>query len=221
MCFSANASFTASLLLGLTGCMALKYSNRQMKSFAATPLLFALQQACEGMLWLWKDTPTSMIYLTALYSFLFFACVFWPLWVPTNLAFLEQDSSRRYRRILLWCIVAIGFLFSIFSLIYLFIYGATATITNHIAYQSEPFSPLYQQLGRLVYGIVIIAPGCISSLRYMWVLSAGIAVSYLITYVLFPNHIGSTWCFFGAIVSTFVLVIVLVNNPKKRPTLFW
>ena len=53
MCFSATASFSAgAVLLGL-GTLALKTASRPRElPFAAIPLLFAIQQLSEGVIWL-------------------------------------------------------------------------------------------------------------------------------------------------------------------------
>jgi hypothetical protein len=56
MCFSATASFTAgAVLLGvgaLTLRSALTSRQRHVLPFAAIPLLFAIQQLIEGVIWL-------------------------------------------------------------------------------------------------------------------------------------------------------------------------
>ncbi len=53
MCFSATASFSAgAFLLGL-GTLTLKSARRPRElPFAAIPLLFAIQQLSEGVIWL-------------------------------------------------------------------------------------------------------------------------------------------------------------------------
>jgi len=60
MCFSATASFSAgAVLLGL-GTLTVKSAHRRRKMvLAAIPLLFAIQQLSEGVIWLTfrYDTP--------------------------------------------------------------------------------------------------------------------------------------------------------------------
>ena len=53
MCFSASASFVTAAITGAIGIVTLTRVNEPRElPFAATPLLFALQQAVEGLLWL-------------------------------------------------------------------------------------------------------------------------------------------------------------------------
>mgnify|MGYP000091041284 FL=1 len=73
MCFSATASFAASAVLGATGIATLaKTKDRKMLPLATIPLVFAIQQAIEGGLWLTiADGGSDAVLLSAL--FLFFA----------------------------------------------------------------------------------------------------------------------------------------------------
>lgn len=53
MCFSATASFTSSAVIGVIGVATLARStHRREWLFASIPLLFALHQFAEGMVWL-------------------------------------------------------------------------------------------------------------------------------------------------------------------------
>ncbi|THD66260.1 DUF6629 family protein, partial [Phenylobacterium sp.] len=53
MCFSATASFTAAAVTGSLGLVAMA-RTRQLHDLplAATPVLFAVQQVTEGLIWL-------------------------------------------------------------------------------------------------------------------------------------------------------------------------
>ena len=79
MCFSATASFSAgTVLLGL-GTLALKSADRPRElMFAAIPLLFAIQQLTEGVIWLTfrYDAPQINRVMTQVYAF--FSHVLWP-----------------------------------------------------------------------------------------------------------------------------------------------
>ena len=53
MCFSATASFSAGTVLTMLGVATLRATRRKAEiPFAASPLLFGLQQIVEGLLWL-------------------------------------------------------------------------------------------------------------------------------------------------------------------------
>ena len=72
MCFSATASFSAgAVLLGL-GALTLKSARRPRELlYAAIPLLFAIQQLSEGVIWLTfrYETPQLNVVMTHVYSF--------------------------------------------------------------------------------------------------------------------------------------------------------
>ena len=93
MCFSATASFVTAGTTAIIGVVALTRANGPRElPLAATPILFALQQGIEGLLWLdlpvAPDGPLSTG-LTLLY--LFFAEVFWPIFVPIAVLLVEPE----------------------------------------------------------------------------------------------------------------------------------
>jgi hypothetical protein len=84
MCFSAPASFAGSAIIGGIGAAAQKkVVQPNQRLFALIPLLFAVQQLAEGILWI---TLASGAYQTleniATYVFLVPALVLWLLWCP-------------------------------------------------------------------------------------------------------------------------------------------
>ncbi|MEM7176173.1 MAG: hypothetical protein AAF503_00590 [Pseudomonadota bacterium] len=101
MCFSANASFTAAAVLGVAGSITMATALRKNLSrgeclMASFPLVFALQQAAEGVVWL-GITGDIAPWLMALgtYSFVFAAYVFWPVMDPLLGWMLEPTGLRR------------------------------------------------------------------------------------------------------------------------------
>src|SRR3989338_9120138 len=96
MCFSATASFTAGdYLLGL-GTLTLRSVRRRRElPFAAIPLLFAIQQLSEGVIWLTfsHEAPLLNTVMTHVYSF--FSHVLWPVYVPVAVLLIEPPGRRR------------------------------------------------------------------------------------------------------------------------------
>ena len=74
MCFSPAASFTAAALLSVAGSAAVikNYKVKKALPIAIIPLIFAIQQAIEGMLWL-NIQGSGGYTLLFTYLFLFFA----------------------------------------------------------------------------------------------------------------------------------------------------
>lgn len=134
MCFSANASFIAGGVLTTLGAVSIyKARTPQLRLFAATPLLFAIQQTAEGIIWLTINEPHYTVwYSVAVYTFLFFAMVWWPLWIPLTIRSLETDE---FRKKIIMITAGCGGFFAVKALIQLIGSGAQAVIKDHhIAY---------------------------------------------------------------------------------------
>lgn len=218
MCFSAQASFTAASVLTIIGALALsKAQTNEMRFFATTPLIFALQQMLEGFIWMTLNANNSMSYLhiTSMYGYIFFASLFWPIWIPWTLYTLEPNRKRK--KILIGTI-ATGVLFAIIAALLLAFTKIHASIVNHHIAYSFLLEPLriipdlyrpYAELGmRMAYVVATVGALFISSIPRMWMLGFVIGISYLVSYFYFQEAFGSIWCYFAAISSLLVLYII-------------
>lgn len=202
MCFSAQASFTAAVLLGAMGLATLKYvRSRSQVPMALVPCFFALQQFSEGILWLTFNSPAPNLFVQqmAIYSFLFFALFFWPIWISLSLYVMEGRPMNRK------CLLAMllgGCILGITNLYYGLSYGVTVIMVDSSI----------QYLGTLpderwIYLSLVTLPTFISSFKNMW--QFGVVVfftSLLAEYFYHAAHI-SVWCFFAAIVSVVLVKI--------------
>ncbi|HXI57010.1 MAG TPA: DUF6629 family protein, partial [Polyangia bacterium] len=114
MCFSATGSFVISgVLVGIGATALARNSSVPHRLFAAIPLLFAAQQAAEGIVWLTMgDTPPTIVQRLAVNTYLGFALVVWPSWLPLSLKLIERNGARRrWLTFLFWC----GTLVSMFA----------------------------------------------------------------------------------------------------------
>lgn len=211
MCFSAQASFMAGVGLLAIGSIAIKRSKTTPQYvLACIPLIFAMQQCSEGLLWLaishakyaeWRDL--------AMYLFLIFAQIVWPIHVPTSILLFEKGALRKK---VLYVLLGAGILAAAYlgySLIY---YGASATIeSHHIKYHLNfPFP------GKLLRGIpymlaTAVSP-FISSNKWLRFLGGALVISYVFTAIMYMDYVTSVWCFFGAILSAFILFIIIKLN---------
>ncbi len=120
MCFSATASFVASAGLAAIGVASIrKVKDKQQMPLASIPIIFAVQQFAEGLVWLsvTRDGWESIQY-PASYAFLIVAQVIWPILFPTAFMFFEEDKVRKKLLKLLiipGIIVAFYFLFILFT----------------------------------------------------------------------------------------------------------
>jgi len=214
MCFSAPASFGASALLAAVGVMALRnVTHRRQLLLAAVPLLFSLQQFAEGMIWINAPLDGNSTTVKAWgYLFLLVAQVVWPTWIPCCVLALEH---RHPQRIALWVLCVVGASLSAYLAACLIVIGATPDITgHHINYQCD----FPQQLGlvtSLAYGVVTIIPLLKSSVRHMPLLGGAIALSYLITVAFYEFYTISVWCYFSAVISVIVVMILRSANSER------
>ncbi len=207
MCFSAQASFGASLGLLVIGLLTLRRvkSTRQLL-LATIPFMFGAQQAAEGVLWLGiANNYSPLIIEIAKYSFLSFALLIWPIWIPLVMLIIEKDFVRR--KILYVCTV-IGFLISFYLMLHLIRFGASANIMcSHIVYDSDIAVGMAGLIGFL-YFIAVVGSLCVSSVPLMWVLGITIGISYVVSYFFYIQAFTSVWCFFSALLSVIVYRIV-------------
>ncbi|MBT8196242.1 MAG: hypothetical protein HKO56_07935 [Bacteroidia bacterium] len=218
MCFSAGASFGASVLIGAIGVAAVKKaSTPAQKKFALIPIFFSIQQFSEGLTWLALSNPENTLMANwlpgSMHFFLFFAWMLWPVLVPYVIMVLETDVKRIK---LLKSQLAIGALVSLTLAYVLIFHNVSATISEyHILYKSDINHPL-----KWAFSIFYVAPtvfSCfISSIKRMHFLGIINLTSYLFTVIAFSMTVTSVWCFFAAISSAVVLVIIY-DLQKQSP----
>ncbi len=214
MCFSANASFGAGIVLSVIGVISLKKVQTPSQIiFASIPLIFAVQQITEGFLWLSFSNPAfSSIHIFTTYLFLFFAQVVWPVWVPLSIYKLEKNEQRKKGQKIL---LGIGTIVSVYLGYCLMVYNVEAKIIGyHISYEQDypAFLSLY---GGALYVISTIAPPLASSIKKMWIVGSAILISYIVTTIFYEDYIVSVWCFFASIISLLVYGMMRRIAPQK------
>lgn len=215
MCFSAGASFGAAIVLSTIGIVSIKTTQTPKHIvFAAIPLIFAVQQLSEGILWKTLPNFESIAMQKAMtYLFLIFAQVVWPSYVPFSIWLLEEDNKRKT---ILALLVGIGAIVATYLSYCLLTFHVEANIVGyHIAYfQDYPLS--LKSYGAVLYILATIAPLFISSVKNMWILGLTILISYIITALFYQHYVLSVWCFFSSLISIMVYVIAMqLDSPKK------
>ncbi len=202
MCFSASASFTASAVLLLCGIVALKKAKKNQRFFAATPLLFSAQQFTEGIVWQTLQSNSSS--LLATYGFLFFVFMVWPLWPSFSL----RRVASKHGRTLLTIPFTAGLIVAGAAIVISVLHQpSSAIMCNHIQYNVDMPHWLWLP-GTTLYLIATIAPYFIVKLPHLWIVGTLLSISYLATLILYFTTITSVWCFFAAILSTLIVLIV-------------
>ena len=179
-----------------------KQPRLHKKAFSAIPILFAVQQFAEGMLWVsltnsgyqhWEGLAT--------YLFLFFAWVIWPVYIPISIRLLEIDRVRKWV-INLFILIGIAVSFTLVNkLIY---HNVLAEVMGyHIKYDMD-YKFQFPLLFGILYFIPIVFSLFATSFERMTSLGVAVLISFLISAIFYADHLISIWCFFAAVTSLMV-----------------
>jgi len=207
VCFSASASFALSGVLFGVGAKSLKRSpSWQHVMFASTPLLFATQQASEGVVWLTSDgSAHGTVHRLAVVAFLGFALVVWPVWLPFSLLLIERNPTRSKALAgLFW----LGAAAAATAVVLLTRYQPIAVVAGHsIRYNRAGHTTgLLEALVLLAYFSPTILPLFVSTAPLARAIGIALALSLVITAVIERTALTSVWCFFAAILSGLICV---------------
>jgi hypothetical protein len=207
MCFSTTASFASGTILTVIGVISVKkIEHKSQILFASIPFIFAIQQFAEGFVWLSLLHSSNHLWQQiATYSFLLFALVIWPAWVPISMFLVEKKHNRK---IILGIFSCLGLLFSVLSSIYLILYTSEAQITSyHIHYELNiPFGAKVS-IG-ILYLIPTVMSNFISSTKGVPLMGVFVLLSYLVSKLFFDDYVISVWCFFSALISMTIYFIL-------------
>ena len=211
MCFSVTASFSAgAVLLGL-GTLTLKSASRRCElPFAAIPLLFAIQQLSEGVIWLTfrYEAPQLNVVMTYVYSF--FSHVLWPVYVPVAVLVMEPAGWRR-RALLVF--VAAGVAVGAYLLYFLVAFPIVSRpIGQHVEYVSPHF---FAAAAMTLYLMATTFSPILSTHRIVKVFGVLALLSFAVTYFFYAIWFISVWCFFAALLSVVVYLHFVVCGAKR------
>ena len=211
MCFSATASFSAgAVLLGL-GTLTLKSANRPRELlFAAIPLLFAIQQLSEGVIWLTFSNEAPRLNAVMTYVYSFFSHVLWPAYVPVAVFLIEPPGRRRRA---LFAFVAAGVTVGAYLLYILAAYPITSRPTGqHIEYVSPHF---FKAAVMTLYLLSTTVSPILSSHRMVKAFGVLALLSFGAVYYFYATWFISVWCFFAALLSMVVYFHFVL--PRAEP----
>lgn len=207
MCFSAGASFAGAAVISAIGVATILEVNKPShKLFATIPLFFAFQQVAEGVLWLsLKSGGNEALQSAGAYIFLLMALVVWPMMLPMAVLRMEENAKKKK---LIKGILGAGLILSMYYAVCLVNLNVYPRINQfHIQYINDfPKTPGHVAFG--IYAFVTIAPLFISSVRRVSLFGILILISFFITGILYREYLTSVWCFFAALISTVVYLII-------------
>ncbi len=221
MCLSAPVSFVASgLLAGVGVAVVRRVGVGRLLPLALLPCFFALQQFAEGVVWVTLKEPSAVGAL-ARYVFGFFAYLFWPVWVPVAFWAAEGKPGRKQ---LLAAGVGMGLtlvVFSAFFLPHIEVGGHCFSLHYFLAPDfSKQFASAtvgqWMQVGAILFGLAVIAPPFISSLKGMWLIGAGVLVAGVVIYAIDQQMFVSLWCFLAAAISLGMFFVLPGRSRSSR-----
>lgn len=206
MCFSATVSYGAAAGLAVVGALSIAAAGtRGGRMIAAIPLIFAAQQATEGLVWselVTTDWGQSFTPLATV--FLFFAVSVWPAYVP--LAFRAAETDARRRRWMLSLCVA-GALVGAYLLAVISFRPTGACIAGENLYYGIQVDAPLKPVAPLVYLAVVILPMASSTVPGARWMALATAASFAAAAAFFRVGFASVWCFFAAILSGFAAIV--------------
>jgi hypothetical protein len=210
MCFSAEASFVASAGLAVAGVATLKQAAETSRSpdaatplttawpLAAVPLLFALHQASEGMLWLNLGEDVE-----ALWSHVFAILAYcgWPIYLPLALWLYESDPVRRRY---LAGLAVLGFCVACYFLYFMLDDGMRVRVTHHNLRYSFDYPAVVPT--HIAYGVAVMVGPALARSWALKAFAAGLWGAYGVAYVSWGITHPSVWCYFAGVLSLLLFV---------------
>lgn len=200
MCFSATASFSAGAFLLGVGTLTLKSARRRRElPFAAIPLLFAVQQLIEGVIWLTFSVDAPLLNWVMTHAYSFFSHVLWPVYVPVAVVLMEPAGW--HRRALL-AFVGTGAAVGVYLLYILVAFPVVSRPTGqHIEYVSPHF---FAAVTMTLYLLSTALSPVLSTHRMVKLFGVLALLSFGAAYAFFATWFISVWCFFAALLSAVV-----------------
>jgi hypothetical protein len=198
MCFSPTASFASAAVIGTIGVATLRHVREpRTLLFAATPMLFALHQFTEGLVWLGLDGrigPSARDH--AALAFTLYAQGLLPFLMPLAVLLMEPAGWRRKVIMGLTAIGAVAAVWDAYGLIFLPL--RVFVDHNSIAYRNV-------MTGSLTISLLYILATCGALLlsRYRVVRWYGVinVIALTIVEVVKAETFASVWCFYAALMS--------------------
>lgn len=213
VCFSATASYVSGVTIGAIGVATLPLvPERRQRMFAALPLVFAVHQLLEGVIWdQIERSGGNSVRSPAVELWLLIAWLVFPIWVPLSARLFEPDERRRRWMLALAGVgVLIGGYLAVESML-----SSTAAVVNghHLEFAID-HGPGW--LLAIPYVAATCLPLLLSSHRFVVAFGAVMTISMAATALLDSRAFSSVWCFFAALLSAGLFVHYLTRRLEAR-----
>lgn len=227
VCLSAEVSFSLSgaLLIGGGYCVEKAVrSDHAALPLAVVPIMFGLQQFCEGWVWVGLHRGDAHLVTIAGAGFLFFAMCFWPAWIPFSMLLVER---RGWVHKWLWSMTLVGIVIGLVTMVPLIVDASWlhVEVEGHSLHYNVDSSPAFRLLPNIVwqavYFVAVASPLVIATNRKLVHFGMALILSAATTHVFVPTGFASVWCCFAAAMSLYI-VTLFYRMPRGRlagPTL--
>ena len=182
-----------------------KVKTKTELPLASIPLLFGIQQAIEGAVWLSFGSP--ILNTIAIYAYSTFSHVLWPIFVPISVLLIETDQARKK---VLYLFFFVGLAIGLYLLYFIVFDPITARIVeNGIAYDSPH---LYPWVTMTLYLVATCGSCLFSSHKIINVFGVVLFFSFFIAGWFYNATFYSVWCFFAAILSAIIYWYFIRNS---------
>lgn len=213
MCFSTTASFSAAALLVPAGIYCARKAaglTRPYWALGLLPLLFGVQQALEGVVWLALDMQDPQLTRVAALGFMAFSHLFWLFWIPVASYALEPRGTRKTVFLVLAVVGAI-YGASMYLPVVVNAHWLTVTLVERsISYEAVLIydGVLPRLVVRALYAVIVLGALLFSSDRHVRTFGVLIAISVAVATAFFGYAFISVWCYFAAALSLYVFHMV-------------
>jgi hypothetical protein len=215
MCFSAPVSFAASATLLVIGTAAVRAarSPRQIP-LATIPLLFGMQQAVEGGLWLLlPEHPFGPWTFALVQVFASFVGVLWPLLVPAACLCLE---NKPVRQLLISAVVALGGLIAVYTVIIMVVYGFRAEVSERCLVYTNPAGVWPGMVA--IYFVAVCGAFFVSSDHMLRKIGMVNLIGFFVAAAFYNLNFPSVWCFFAALISSLIWLKLHMESQRIGQT---
>lgn len=232
MCLSATVSFSAAAVLVSTGVYAANQAKQLPTPYmlwALVPVLFGLQQAFEGGVWLALDAGNASSAVPFALGFHFFSHFLWLWWFPLCSYLIEPNQPsyiNRLRNKLFSTCAILGVFAGSLVYTFLLLHAEWMTVLINeksivydfqVPYRSDIHMPITPAM---LYVMIILLPLFFSSHKQIRIFGVLVMLSMLITTTINNAAYVSVWCFFAAGLSLYLAYMIrhVVITAQSQPT---
>ncbi len=203
MCFSEQADLVAGVVLLPVAVVSLREARHVRElPFASLPLLFALHQLIEAVIWagLEGDGVFEPLRQTAVLLYVGYAMVVLPTLFPLSVLLLEPRGDR----LRVAPFVALGLTLSVVFAVEVF--SAPVTVVVHPHALEYATGLRHGDILAVVYVVAVIGPAVLSGYRSVVAFGLVNLAGLLVVAYVYRDAFASLWCVYAALTSTLVAV---------------